>query len=291
MKVLRRKNRAELGRRLSALSTPFRISWPSPAETRDGEVAITAYPAWSTGVPVLVVGVACSLRLLAALREEGYEWTLRRAGMDSVVAEGRVVGRLSVEVFGLSNGEYDLAIRVPCQAKPAYAWTVPLRRLAAQSRQDDSFPLPLYDVVAEFNSVPAGENEGTLAAQLRRSTNNIMTLWVRTIGLSLAGCLARFTFNEAQGEAPWTVIGFVGMNEEGEGEISLRAFDYRLQAMLVPDTHLFLELVWPIELSPSDKTVLELSRDAAILGRDSLEAALNELDDGEEDYLGQKGPG
>lgn len=277
MNTLERKQYEELGGRLAALSGALRLHWPAPAEARDEEVAITAHRRWTDGRPALVLSVACSLRLLPVLRQHGYRWALHRAGTGEQVVGDRVLGRLIAELPDLPDGEYFLDMRLLRRQLGVSEWRLPPAQLAAKSAADPSPQATPYDVVAEFRSPSEGAAEdGTRAVQLRRSPSRIVTLWVELTGPAAEGGLARFTVRAPGAESP-RAVGFVGIDERGEGEINLSRFDYRLQLALAPDDTIALQPLWLEDLVPDDRADLERSRDAAVTGRAALDAALDAL--------------
>ncbi|QJW98483.1 hypothetical protein [Frigoriglobus tundricola] len=123
---------------------------------------------------------------------------------------------------------------------------------------------------------PAEEADvaGTRAVKLQRSTNRVWTLRVLLTGAAATGRLARFSVGAPPGGEPWTIVCFVGTDENGIGELSLRRFDPRRQWKLAPGCTFTLEPLTPRDLQPDDRTVLEKSRDAALIGREALEAVL-----------------
>ena len=280
MKTLEEKHYDELRGRLEVLGRSVRLRWPAPAHARDEEAAVTAYRRWDAGMPVLCLGVACSPRLLPALRRHGFHWSLRSADTGEEVAGGHEVGRLAVEVPGLAEGEYALILRLGLRVRRPELGRLPPARLAGAPAPDHDLRGETYRVVASFHSPPEDEaQEGGRAAELRRTANGLLTLWVRLTGAAASGRLARFTIHTPPGgELGEASSGFVGTDEHGEGEILLRAFDYRLERKLLPDSPLDLVPVRPEDLRPADRPVLERSRDAAAIGRGALQAALDQLD-------------
>src|SRR5581483_8214840 len=211
MSTLRQRQYEELRERLAELTRSLRVRWPAPVEARDEEVAITAYPVWREGQPVLSVVVACSLRLLPVLRRHGYSWALHRANTREEVDAGRVVGRLGVEVAGLAEGEYALEVKLLWHGRRRAEVRRPLARLAAASSAGPKSLLVPYEVIATFRSPEEDAAvEGTCNAELRRSGNQFWTLWVQLTGAAAETRLARFAIQPPPGGASWQATGFVG---------------------------------------------------------------------------------
>ncbi len=133
--------------------------------------------------------------------------------------------------------------------------------------------------ICSFHSLEDDEATlGRIDAHLLRSRDCIFSLEVRLTGPATAARLVHVVLRSislAPGEA-WSVEGFLGINENGIGKVSLSALDYHLQWRLL-NYQIVVEPLAIATLKACDRQVLERSLRAALAGAEVLQTVLEGL--------------
>jgi hypothetical protein len=297
MSALMTRHWQELSERLAEICEQFRFRWPQPGGWGDDEVEVAAFPKESEqGQTELVIGVACGLRLRPALR--GFRWTVCNALSGEEVDAGEVQrGQHFRFTRGLPAVEYRVTItplspvekeQPPVKAErepprvilpPKQLPPLPITPLSDVLVSSLPMPLPLewsvhfalacadrgQQVLAQFHGEIKDQDVTTprvllIDAQLLGTPSNVLLLEVNLNPAPERTRLVRFIIRSR--DRKQLACCYVGLGDDGTGEVSLSAFDYQLETSAEDGWQVVPELVRADELQESDRQALQRSLDA-----------------------------
>lgn len=260
-----------LAESLDRLGQSLQVDYPDPAHAREGALFVSVRRETRPPLgPAVQVAVVTRPDLLPTLRAAGYEWALTPQGADRPAARGVVAGGRCGWGPDLPPGRYRLrltfrpaAVSVNSQPVLHGEWSPRrLRGLAAK----EAFAECGRVTVAQFSA-----SDSSLVAEVVRTPAGYPVLRVKSTAHQ--GRPVRFTLSSPNDPAT-AVAGYIGIGDEGVGEVSLFRLDHRTPTWLWRGVCLDLVLPDPSGFTADDRAGVGKSAAAASIGGEVLRQIL-----------------